>query len=74
MVNLVPFPRSEMFNVPECVDAPPKEDEIQEVSSKETLSQIFDSIYNGPIDEEELYVDEVHMFHQRATPYYPRNR
>lgn len=61
-------------NLPEYEDAPPKEDEIQEVSNEETLSHLFGSVYSVPKDEDEPYVAEVQMFHQRATPYYLRNR
>lgn len=73
VVNQASFPRSD-YNKPEIEVVPTKNEEVQEVSNEETLSHLFDLVDNGLVDEEEPYVDEVHMFHQKTTPYYLRNR
>lgn len=73
VVNQAPFPQSD-HNEPEIKAASTKNKEVQDVSNEETLSQLFDLVHNGPLDEEESDVDEVHMFHQRTMTYFLRNR
>lgn len=72
VVNKAPFPQSDKNELgKEVVD---KTGESKEVSNEGALSQMFDLVDNGAKDEEEQHIEEVHMFHQRATPYNLRNR
>lgn len=49
--------------MPEKETTVPKDEEAKEISNEETLSQIFTSMDNGLVDEEELNQGKVHMFH-----------
>lgn len=62
VVNQAPFPRGER-NKPEVEPTLINDEEAREVSNEQTLAQLFYSVDNGLIDEEESFVDEVHMFH-----------
>lgn len=73
MVNQASFLQSDN-NALEIETTAPKNEEVKEVINEETLSQLFNSVDNGPIDEEEFCEDEVQMFHQRKSPYFLRNQ
>lgn len=72
IVNQAPFPQSDS-NAPEIETTSPKDKEVKELSNEEDLSQLFTSVDNDWVDEEECHEDEVQMFNQRASPYNLRN-
>lgn len=53
---------------------PQRKKKEKEVSNKDSLSQLFNLVDSGLVDEQESLEDEVQMFHQRETPYNLRSR
>lgn len=74
VVNQAPFLWRER-DEPKNENASPKNEEDQDVSNEEALSQLFISVDNALVDkEEESHEDEIQMFHQRAIQYNLRGK